>query len=321
MTTANGSGPALQGLAVEAGLAVAESAHRFPDGGAFRVEIPSVEGPEPLDAVLTEAERRGVVVHRVSQGSGIHMLTDGEISDMLARCGESDVELCLFLGPRANWDVGAGRGSDSRGVGWRVRGGDQLRYSLDDAQRAVALGLRCLLVADEGVLWSLHRMRESGELPADVRLKLSALSGPANPASFAVVEALGADSVNILGDLSAAQVAELRAAGRAAIDLYIEAPDGLGGFVRHHEAPVMVRVGAPIYLKFGLRNAPDIYPVGEHLRPAAVASGRERVRRAELALSLLDRCGLTDRMSPRGGQEIGPLPRFATPAVAEKVRT
>src|SRR5882757_1367712 len=58
------------------------SAKRFPDGAQYRVEIPSVEGPEVLSAVLAEADARGVLVHRVSQGSGGMLLTDGELSTM-----------------------------------------------------------------------------------------------------------------------------------------------------------------------------------------------------------------------------------------------
>jgi hypothetical protein len=49
------------------------------------------------------------------------------------------------------------------------------------------------------------------------------------------------------------------------IDLYIEVPDNFGGFVRYYEMPQILRVAAPVYLKFGLRNAPDIYPCGKHL--------------------------------------------------------
>ena len=45
-----------------------DSAKR-PDGAAFRIEIPSTEGPRALEAVLDEAERREVRVHRVSQGA------------------------------------------------------------------------------------------------------------------------------------------------------------------------------------------------------------------------------------------------------------
>jgi hypothetical protein len=42
-----------------------------------------------------------------------------------------------------------------------------------------------------------------------------------------------------------------------------------------------------VYVKLGVRNAPNIYPVGHHLADAAVRLGRERVRRAELCLRLL----------------------------------
>ena len=46
---------------------------------------------------------------------------------------------------------------------------------------------------------------------------------------------------------------------------------------------------APVYLKFGLRNAQDVYPSGTHLESLVVALSRERVRRAEIGLAHLDR--------------------------------
>src|SRR6188472_2269375 len=55
------------------------SPHRFPDGAHYRIEIPSVEGPRVLAAVIEEARIRAVPIHRVSQGSGIMLLTDDEI--------------------------------------------------------------------------------------------------------------------------------------------------------------------------------------------------------------------------------------------------
>ena len=50
----------------------------------------------------------------------------------------------------------------------------------------------------------------------------------------------------------------------------------------------IVRTAAPVYVKLGLRNAPNIYPSGLHLEDLAVKLGRERVRRAELVLRLLE---------------------------------
>src|SRR5215212_7606503 len=84
-----------------------DSRKRFPDGALYRVEIPSVEGPACLDAVLEEADRRDVRVHRVSQGSGVFLQTDGEL-ERLARTGaEASVEISLFARPNAGWDTSA----------------------------------------------------------------------------------------------------------------------------------------------------------------------------------------------------------------------
>ena len=53
---------------------------RFPDGGQYRIEIPSVEGPRVFREVLAAAKEHKVPIHRVSQGSGIMLLTKDEIS-------------------------------------------------------------------------------------------------------------------------------------------------------------------------------------------------------------------------------------------------
>ena len=69
---------------------------RFADGLRYRIEIPSVEGPRVLEAVLEEAEQRSVPVRRISQGSGVMMLTDGEISAMAALGADAGVEVSLL---------------------------------------------------------------------------------------------------------------------------------------------------------------------------------------------------------------------------------
>ncbi|MBQ0830202.1 hypothetical protein [Streptomyces tagetis] len=287
------------------------SPHSFPGGGRWRTEVPSCEGPEALAAVLEESARLEVPVHRISQGSGVWMLTDAEISEMVAATAERAVELCLFTGPRGTWDIGAGTRTDAGGAGARARGHDAVAGCVEDAVRATGLGVRCLLVADEGVLWTLHRARAAGLLPADTTLKVSALVGPVNPASFAVFERLGADSVNVPGDLTPRHLAEIRRVSAAPLDLYVEAPDDLGGYVRMYEVAELIRCGAPLYLKFGLAKAPGIYPYGAHLRELALASARERVRRGRLVLDLLARHGADGGMAPLGSRLPGPLSRFA----------
>ena len=86
----------------------------------------------------------------------------------------------------------------------------------------------------------------------------------------------------------------------APIDFYVEAPDNIGGFIRYYEIPELIRVAAPIYLKFGLRNSPDVYPSGTHLENTVIALSRERVRRAEMAREIILRFCPEAVMSPVG---------------------
>ena len=266
------------------------SLKRFADGGQYRIEIPSCEGPRAMETVLAAAREYSVTIHRVSQGSGVMLQTDDEIARMVALGREQAIEVCLFVGPRANWDVGVQAASASgRVLGSSLRGVDQLVYGIDDVRHAAALGIRSVLVADVGQLLVLGRMKRSGDLPADFVLKISVTLAAANPATARVLEDLGATSINLPVDLSLPQIAAIRQAIDTAIDFYVEAPDDFGGTVRHYEISELVRVAAPIYLKFGLRNAPGIYPSGHHLEPTVLALSRERVRRAAIGLGLLRR--------------------------------
>lgn len=162
------------GLPVRDAYDLPTSPKRFPDGAQYRVEIPSVEGPHALAAVLEEAEKNNVLIHRVSQGSGIMLLTDEEIHEM-ARLGHAaGIEVSLFVGPRAAWDTGAQIvASAGKNLGARLRGMDQVVYALEDIRRACALGIRSVLIADEGLLWLANEMKKAGELPPDFVFKIS----------------------------------------------------------------------------------------------------------------------------------------------------
>jgi Peptidase family U32 len=262
------------------------SGSRFADGLRYRIEIPSVEGPDVLRAVLEESAARGVPVRRISQGSGVMMLTDAEISEMAALGAEHGVEVSLFLGPRGAWDPG-GQSFATASAAGVARGATGTEWCLAEVRRGLRLGIRSFLVADVGVLALLGRMKREGDLPESLVLKTSVLLPCANPETARALEQLGATTINVSTDLSPAELAELRSACAAPLDVYVEAPDDQGGFVRFYEVPDVIRSAAPVYVKLGLRNAPNIYPSGHHLEDVAVKLARERVRRAELVLRLL----------------------------------
>jgi hypothetical protein len=303
--------------------AVRPSDRRFPDGADFRIEIPSVESPRVLEAVLAAARTHDVVVNRVSQGSGAMLLKEVELRDMAALGNEAGVEVSLFIGPREGFGVGAhARSADGAAHFGQLRGTRQLGYAVEDVVRSVESGIRSFLVADIGLLTVLVDMQAAGELPAGCVWKVSVLMAPSNPASLRVLETLGATTVNIPSDVTLAQLAELRAASALPLDLYVESPDSLGGVVRGNEIAELIRAGAPLHAKFGLRNSRALYPSGDHLDAEACAIGREKVRRAAIALEWLRRLGDEPRQSAPGAEGIGvPVVDPSNPATAASVST
>lgn len=275
------------------------SKQRFSDGGQYRIEIPSVEGPAALQMVYQAAGDYDVPVHRVSQGSGVMLLTDAELDEMAALAAERGIEVSLFVGPRAGWDTGAmAYSAAGRVIAPKVRGMDQLVQAVEEVRRACDHGITSVLVTDEGLLSVLSEMRDAGELPLALILKGSVMLGASNPVSIRLLERLGLTTFNVPTDLSLAQLAAIRAATTMPLDIYIEVPDDIGGFVRHYEIAEIVRVASPVYLKFGLRNAPNIYPSGTHLEATAVALTRERLRRARVGMDMLHRLDPDAVMSP-----------------------
>src|SRR5258705_14003835 len=89
------------------------SSKRFGDGGQYRLEIPSVEGPRALEAVLEAAASLNVPIHRLSQGSGIILPTDEELQRMVALGRGRGVDGRPLVGPRAHWGTGAHAASGS----------------------------------------------------------------------------------------------------------------------------------------------------------------------------------------------------------------
>ena len=262
----------------------------FPDGAAFRIEIPSVEGPKVLEAVLGAAEAEGITVNRVSQGSGAVLMRAVELRDMAQAGLEAGVEVCLFVGPRERYGVGAhARSQDGRAHGDQVRGLRQISYALEDVLRATEEGIRSFLVADLGLLRAVTQAQAQGALPPGLVWKVSAAMSPSNPVTVKLLEDLGASTVNIPADATLAELAEMRAAVSIPLDLYVEAPDPLGGVVRGQELGGLIKAGAPLYAKFGLRNAQAVYPSGHHLEAVACANAIEKVHRAAVALEWVDR--------------------------------
>ena len=144
-----------------------DSDKRFPDGAQYRVEIPSTEGPRCLEAVLDEAARLDVRVHRVSQGSGVFMQTDARARrDGRASRARRRVEVSLFARPNAAWGLSATARAHGGVRGRRRTARSRSSRTSRIALRAAEHGFRSVLIADLGVLDLFREARDGGPAAA-----------------------------------------------------------------------------------------------------------------------------------------------------------
>ena len=259
------------------------SEKRFADGGQFRFEVPGIQSPKTMKALLEEAENNGVFIHRVTQTKGIMMLSDDEILEMVILAKEYGCELFLSVGPRATYDTSATvHTKEGSRIGYRLRGYDNLVYAIEDVKRACRLGVRGILLYDEGLLWVLNQMREYGEIPENVHFKLSAHAGHSNPASAKLLESQGLNSLNPVRDLQINMIAAIRNATDMALDLHTENPKSTGGFIRHYEVPKFISVASPVYLKTGGSVAAN------HNWDTTESEARARIKQVMLVKRMID---------------------------------
>ena len=247
------------------------SPKRFADGAHYRVEIPSTEGPRCLEAVLEEAGRLDVPVHRVSQGSGVFLLTDEELDEMVAMAHSATVR----GEPVRPAERGLGRLGDGARAGGRGRGAGVARPG------AVGVGPRgreargrprrpiSVLIADLGLLACLRRDANRRRAPRRrLQAKVSVMLPVSNAGTARVVAGLGANTINVTTDLSLAQIAAIR----AAVDVPARRLRRGAGQRRRvrapHEIPEIVRVCCA--------GLPQVRPPQRARRlPGGVASGRD----------------------------------------------
>ena len=227
---------------------------RFPDGAHYRIEVPTCNSGVTFRAIMETTEQHGVTVNRVDDTFGIMRNTDKSILEYISIAKEYGCELNFSIGPRATYDTSTQRATgtaEGNRIAYRLRGMDSIVWAVEDAKRAIELGVRGLLIYDEGHLWLMNEMRKDGEIPKDVRFKLSAHCGHGNPLSFKILEQLGADSINPVRDLTLPMISSLRQSINAALDIHTDNPKSTGGIIRTYDAPEIVRIASPVHIKSG----------------------------------------------------------------------
>ena len=225
----------------------------FPDGANYRIEIAGVERPSTMKAMLDEAKKRGLPIHRaIGTVGGATYCDISELKEIAHMANESGIEVIMTVGHRLGWDAGAKSAVTPEGQqnGWRHRGSDNISYFIADMMRCVDAGFRGFLVYDEGVLSIVTAMRKEGMLPPETIFKMSVFTGYASAAGAKVLESMGANTFNPAADLSLPILAGIRKAVTIPLDIYISIVDSFGGMFRVYEAAEIARVASPCYFKF-----------------------------------------------------------------------
>ena len=260
------------------------SMKKFPDGKDFRIEVPTLNSIESMEAVLNESNRLGIKINRVTETYGIFRHTSFEIKEMVALCAENKCDFVMSTGPRASYDTSATAGSiQGKTIAYRLRGQEQVVRAIEDIKRAIEHQVKSFLVYDEGLLWVLGQMRARSMLPQDIQFKISAHCGHANPGSFKLLESMGANSLNPVRDFELPMLAALRQTIDIPLDCHTDNPLSSGGFIRVYEAPEMVRIGAPVYLKTG--NS----VTKEHGGIICAKNGLRMARQASIVLEMIQK--------------------------------
>lgn len=279
----------------------------FPDGANFRIEIAGVERASTMEAMIEEAGKRNLTIHRCIATVGGSTYCDfEELKDMARMARDEKIEMIMTVGHRKGWDTGSKEISTAEGAmqGFRLRGSDNISYHIADIMRNIEAGHRGFLVYDEGVLFILNKMRAEGVIPAETIFKFSVFGGYCSGAGAKVIESMGANSMNPISDVSLPILGSIRQAADLTLDVYMIIVDSFGGMFRAYEAPEIARVASPCYFKFEPGTSEgDIYKpwITEAFHVNLI---REKVKIASIVMELMERHAPQLKTSPKGPADL-----------------
>jgi hypothetical protein len=296
-----------QGIPGRDGYELEASGKSFPDGANFRTEIAGVERASTMEAMIKEADKRGIVIHRAIAAVGGSTYCDAqELKDMAQMANEAKIEIVMTVGHRKGWDVGAKEMATAEGKmqGFRLRGSDNIAFHIADIMRSIDAGFRGFLVYDEGVMFILNKMREEGLIPAETIFKFSVFGGYCNAAGAKVIESMGANSLNPISDVSRPILSSIRKAINIPLDVYTIVPNSFGGNFRAYEAPEIAKIASPCYLKYEPGTSEeDIYMpwVTEEWHENFI---KQKVKIASIVLEIMDKHAPEMKTSPKGATDL-----------------
>jgi hypothetical protein len=265
----------------------------FKGGAHYRIEISGIETVSNMENMIKEAEKRNVTIHRViSVVKGSALMDNAELKEFARIAADHKFEVVINPAATRGWDNGRQYITKEGYVsGMRMRGSDMAYLWLKEFDRCLEAGIRGFLIPDEGLLNLLNKMRADNVIPKDTKFKVSVFAGHGSALGGTLLESMGADSFNPLGDCTLPMLASIRSALNIPMDVYVSLVESMGGFQRCLECDEMARIAAPVYFKIepgssegALYNTWVDPNYLDHL-------ARERVKIAQICIEWVERCG------------------------------
>ncbi len=244
-------------------LQLPDSEETFPDGTHYRIEVSGIETAEILTAVIDEAKKQGIPIHRaIATVAGSKYYSDGQLKELAQVAADNKVEVIICPDNLAKAVIDDPNKIFS-GLNWQ--NSEEASAYYKEIVRCAKIGFLGFLVWRKGMLNALNKIRNHGifGMPTDAIFKLSTFDNNANVADFKVAEALGANTINAANGLTLENLANIRCKLAITMDVHItfwqlffeknekgRLELGVKPYDRIKDAPEIARICSPVYFKF-----------------------------------------------------------------------
>lgn len=237
------------------------SLKRFPDDANYRIEVSGIETAGILEAVVDEARKLEIPIHRaIATVNGSAFYSDEQLKELACLALSEHIEVIICPGKLARIVIDEPNKVFTM-MNWQD--GAETECYLNEIFRCLGFGFRGFLVWRKGMLNELNMLRKNGGVPPETIFKLSTFDNNANIYDFMLAEFLGADTINSANGLSLENLAEIRRQTSVVMDIHttfwqmaLEKNDRgrlelvAKPYDRIADAPELARICSPCYFKF-----------------------------------------------------------------------
>lgn len=246
-----------------------DSPKRFSDGAHYRLEVSGMETPGILEAVIDEAKKLGIPIHRaIATVGGSKYWSNDDLLKLARIAAANKVEVIICPGNLARGLIENPNNLFNM-MNWQNCAEVDAYWT--EVLRCLRLGFRGYLVWRKSMLKHLAAERTVSHIPRETIFKVSTFDNNANVLDFQLCKDLGADTINSANGLTLKALAVIRQAIDTVMDVHItfwqlalerhRVGDDIyitslaaKPYDRVADAPEIARVCSPVYFKFEADN-------------------------------------------------------------------